>query len=58
MQKVNNLLLKNYCKTPNNQTNCDVHYLDYNQKKLHISIETFTMTSTREKEKNTTMVET
>ena len=52
MQKVNNLLLKNDCKTPNNQTNFDVHYLDYNhRKKLHISIETFTMPSTRGKGK-------
>ena len=41
------------------QTNFVVRYLDYNHKKIQINTETFTMLSTREKErKKPTMVET
>ena len=50
--KSQQITLKKHYKTPNIQTNFDVHYLDYNhRKKLQSNIETFTMPSTREKEK-------
>ena len=51
LQKFNKLLEKHY-KTLNIQTSFDVRYLNYNHRKqLQGNIETFTMPSTREKEK-------
>ena len=51
-KKVNKLLKNKKKKTPNIQTNCYVHYLDYSDRKtLQSNIETLTMPSTREKEK-------
>ena len=45
----------NYKTLQNNiQTNFVVRYLDYNHKKIQINTETFTMLSTREKERKKT----